>query len=109
VALPPSGQRQQYQKYELEPSVPRGYLQNCHRQSKGANNESNMLRALGIFGLTGGFFLISQDLRQLVVDALTSGNKTVQDYSPYSYVVLAGIGILAVAKAIQNICSYGRS
>ena len=53
-----------------------------------------MARALGIFGFTGGFLLISPNLRQAVLDGVSSSVGMLQQYSPYSYVgvVLAVFG-----------------
>lgn len=53
-----------------------------------------MARALGWFGFTGGFLIISPNLRQMLLDAFQSGLGLVQQYTPYSYlaIVLAVFG-----------------
>ena len=51
-----------------------------------------MARVLGLFGFTGGFLIISPQLRQTLLDAAGSSLAFVQSHSPYSYV---GIVLLA--------------
>lgn len=48
-----------------------------------------MARALGLFGFTGGFLVISPQLRQVLVDLANGSAAFVQSHSPYSYVGLA--------------------
>jgi hypothetical protein len=47
-----------------------------------------------LFGFTGGFLVISPQLRQTLTDGALSGLGLVHEYSPYSYiaVVLAVFG-----------------
>ena len=51
-----------------------------------------MARVLGLFGFTGGFLIISPQLRQTLLDAAGSGLAFVQSHGPYSYI---GIALLA--------------
>jgi len=61
-----------------------------------------MTRALGLFGFTGGFLVISPQLRQTLVDGAMSSLGIVQQYSPYSYIaailaVLGGVSLVLVS------------
>lgn len=61
-----------------------------------------MTRALGIFGFTGGFLLISPAMRQMVTDGVSGGLGLLQQYSPYSYVgvvlvVFGGVSLTLVS------------
>jgi hypothetical protein len=64
-----------------------------------------MARALGLFGFTGGFLVISPQLRQALADGATSGLGLVQQYSPYSYVVV----VLAVFGGVSLVLVSGSS
>lgn len=57
-----------------------------------------MARALGLFGFTGGFLIISPNLRQMVLDAFGNSLSFVQNYSPFSYVgiVVVVFGLVTV-------------
>ena len=61
-----------------------------------------MARALGMFGFTGGFLIISPQLRQTVMDAMASTAIFVQSHSPYSY---AGIVLLAFGGVTVTLVS----
>jgi hypothetical protein len=52
-----------------------------------------MVRALGMFGLGILFLVISRSLRESVLNGLDSLSKTIQVYSPFSYVGIA-LGVL---------------
>ena len=61
-----------------------------------------MARALGLFGFTGGFLIISPNLRQMLMDGAGNGMAWVQQYSPYSYVgivllVFGGVSLTLVS------------
>lgn len=57
-----------------------------------------MARVLGLFGFTGGFLIISPDLRQMVLDGFGSSLSFVQNHSPFSYVgiVVAVFGLVSL-------------
>lgn len=57
-----------------------------------------MARVLGVFGFTGGFLIISPNLRQVVLDGFGSSLNFVQTYSPFSYVgiVVAVFGLVSL-------------
>jgi len=60
-----------------------------------------MARALGLCGMTGGFLMISPNLRQTLIDLTNNGLAMVQQYSPYSYigvvlVVFGGVSITLI-------------
>ena len=61
-----------------------------------------MARALGMFGFTGGFLIISPQLRQTLIDAANSSLTFVQNHSPYSYV---GIVLLAFGGVTVTLVS----
>ena len=61
-----------------------------------------MARALGVFGMTGGFLAISPQLRQTVTDGALNSMSLVQQYSPYSYIavvlaVFGGVSLMLVS------------
>ncbi len=61
-----------------------------------------MTRALGIFGFTGGFLVISPAMRQMVMDGVSGGLGMLQQYSPYSYIgvvllVFGGVSLTLVS------------
>jgi hypothetical protein len=58
-----------------------------------------MLRILSIFGLAGGFLLISPELRNTVLLGLAKATCELAKYSPYSYIVLA------IALGAGAVCS----
>lgn len=51
-----------------------------------------MSRALGLFGFTSGFLMISPSLRQTLVDVGGGTYGFIQQYAPYSY---AGVALVA--------------
>jgi len=55
-----------------------------------------------MFGFTGGFLIISPQLRQAVMDAFANTALFVQDHSPYSYV---GIVLLAFGGVTITVVS----
>ena len=61
-----------------------------------------MARALGLFGFTGGFLVISPQLRQALVDLASGGVSFVQNHSPYSYV---GIALVAFGGVTVTLVS----
>ena len=61
-----------------------------------------MARALSLFGFTGGFLVISPQLRQSLVDLANSSAGFVQNHSPYSYV---GIALLAFGGVTVTLVS----
>ena len=54
-----------------------------------------MARMFGFFGMTGGFLLISPNLRGQVGMAVATSAKFLNDYSPFSYIAVA-IGIFVM-------------
>jgi hypothetical protein len=60
--------------------------------------QPDMARALGVFGFTGGFLMISPNLRQIVLDGFGSSLNLVQNYSPFSYV-----GIVVVVFGLVSL------
>jgi len=61
-----------------------------------------MTRALGLFGFTGGFLIISPSMRQTLMDAGSISLGLLQNYAPYSYV---GLGILALGGVAMTLAS----
>ena len=56
-----------------------------------------MLRVISLFGMAGGFLLISPSLRGSVLFGLGEATTQMSKYSPYSYIVLAlALGAAAV-------------
>lgn len=57
-----------------------------------------MARALGLCGFTGGFLIISPNLRQIVLDAFGRSVDFVQNHGPYSYlgIVVAVFGLVSL-------------
>jgi len=64
-----------------------------------------MARALGLFGMTGGFLAISPQLRQTLADGAMSSLGLVQQYSPYSYIAV----VLAVFGGVSAVLVSGSS
>ena len=61
-----------------------------------------MARFLGICGFTGGFLLISPQLRQSLMDRVFEGVALLHQYSPYSYgavalVVFGGVSLTVIS------------
>ena len=54
-----------------------------------------MARALGFFGLGGGFLAISPKLRLTSIEALSYGISKLDQFSPYSYIA-AGLGTMVI-------------
>ena len=48
-----------------------------------------MIRAIGLLGLTGGFIMLSPNFRGALVDAFQQGVVSMDQHSPYSYVIAA--------------------
>jgi hypothetical protein len=46
-----------------------------------------MIRVMSLFGMTGGFLMISPSLRGSVLSVLGRVTFTLDQYSPYSYIV----------------------
>jgi hypothetical protein len=56
-----------------------------------------MLRIISIFGMAGGFLMISPELRGTVLFGLGKATFEMGKYSPYSYIALAiALGATAV-------------
>jgi hypothetical protein len=53
-----------------------------------------MARILGVFGFTGGFLMISPDLRQGLLAGIHFADSFLQNYSPYSYLAVAVIVLI---------------
>ena len=49
----------------------------------------HMLRALSLFGMAGGFLMISPSLRGDVLSGLGQATLQIAKYSPYSYIFMA--------------------
>lgn len=54
-----------------------------------------MARLISIVGMGGGFLMISPKLREWLGHAMDIGAKSMNDYSPFSYIA-AAIGIFAL-------------
>jgi hypothetical protein len=63
-----------------------------------------MARALGLFGFTGGFLIISPNLRQVVLDGFGGSLNFVQNHSPFSYVgiVVVVFGLVSLTLVSGN-------
>lgn len=61
-----------------------------------------MTRALGLFGFTGGFLVISPALRQTLIDVSSSSLALIHSYSPYSYIGLVVVGMGVVAMTLVS-------
>lgn len=61
-----------------------------------------MIRVLGMFGLGGGFLLISSHLRVTAVTGLASMTAEIQRYSPFSYVGLALAMLVGMAFMLHS-------
>jgi hypothetical protein len=61
----------------------------------------------GLFGLGGGFLVISPELRDSVMDASSRGQQLLQANQPYSYIALGGCGVLAMVVYMYR-CSQPR-
>ena len=57
--------------------------------------DSLMIRLMSLLGMTGGFLLISPSLRGSALNGIGRAMFTMDQFSPYSYIVLAivvGVG-----------------
>ena len=54
-----------------------------------------MARLIGIFGMGGGFLMLSPKLRELLGHGIDGVAGAMNDYSPFSYIA-AAIGIFAL-------------
>jgi len=61
-----------------------------------------MARFLGICGFTGGFLLISPQLRQALIDRAFESVALLHQYSPFSYGVLALVAFGGVSLAVMS-------
>ena len=61
-----------------------------------------MARALGLFGFTGGFLVVSPGLRQNLIDVVSVSSSFIQGHSPYSYIGLAVVGMGAVTLILVS-------
>jgi hypothetical protein len=61
-------------------------------------------RIIGIFGLGGGFLVLSPTLRHDVVEALGRQSQLLNQYSPLSYIAI-GAAALAAAMVYMYRCS----
>lgn len=58
-----------------------------------------MARALGLFGLSGGFLAISPKLRMTSTEALAGGIAMLDRFSPYSYIAV-GLGTMVLIMIV---------
>ena len=56
---------------------------------KAGKDYGEMIRAIGLFGLTGGFLMLSPNFRNTLVEGFQNGVVAMDQHSPYSYVVAA--------------------
>jgi len=61
-----------------------------------------MTRILGLFGFTGGFLLISPDLRQTVLAGASSLTVFADQHSPYSYIALVLLVFGGITLSLQT-------
>lgn len=61
-----------------------------------------MARALSLFGFTGGFLMISPQLRQTLLQSAWTSAGFVQNYSPYSYIGIALVVLGGVALMLAS-------
>jgi hypothetical protein len=54
-----------------------------------------MIRAVGLFGLGGGFLMISPKLRETLYESASAVVASMERYSPYSYIG-AGVGLMCL-------------
>ncbi len=54
-----------------------------------------MVRAISIFGMGGGFLMVSPKLRDGILHGFSVTAGALNEYTPYSYIVVA-IGIFAL-------------
>lgn len=64
-----------------------------------------MARVLGLFGFTGGFLMISPNLRQTLMDSMANSASFVEHHSPYSYI---GIVLLVFGGVTVTLVSGSR-
>jgi hypothetical protein len=65
-----------------------------------------MVRAISIFGMGGGFLMISPRLRMNVTDTFTTVSSALNLYTPYSYIAVA---IAIFALLTMSLQRSGRS
>jgi hypothetical protein len=61
-----------------------------------------MLRVISIFGMAGGFLLISPSLRGSVLTGLGHATFELGKYSPYSYIALALALSVAAVRSLAS-------
>lgn len=69
--------------------------------------DCSMVRIIGIFGMGGGFLILSPQLRHDVMGGLARQNEILVQYSPLSYITL---GVIALGSALVYVyrCSKPR-
>jgi hypothetical protein len=55
-----------------------------------------MFRAITLMAMAGGFLAISPSLRDSLLDGYTQAGTTMEVNSPYSYIALGGVLVLAL-------------
>ncbi|HEY2018763.1 MAG TPA: hypothetical protein VGH38_34900 [Bryobacteraceae bacterium] len=61
-----------------------------------------MVRALCLFGMTGGFLVISPKLRDSVLETFSQAATGMAEHSPYSYVALGVVVLLILMFVISR-------
>jgi len=64
--------------------------------------ETDMVRAVALLGMTGGFLAISPKLRDSVVDTFAAAAVTLEEHSPYSYVVVSLVVLVGLIVILNR-------
>lgn len=73
----------------------------------GRRSHLRFMTMFGLFGLGGGFLMISPELRDSVIDAGSRGQQLLQENQPYSYIILGVCGLIAMVTYMYR-CSQPR-
>jgi hypothetical protein len=61
-----------------------------------------MVRAVALLGMTGGFLAISPKLRDSVVDTFAAASVTLEEHSPYSYVIVSVVVLVGIVVILNR-------
>ena len=61
-----------------------------------------MVRAISLLGFGGVFLLISPDFRGSVLGGLATGVNGLNEYSPWSYVACAAVGLVLATISLNR-------
>jgi len=83
-------------------TTPNQYCAVSFRYIKKPDDGTDMLRGLSIFGLGGGFLMISPGLRLTVLTGIGTGVHTMSLYAPWSYCGAVSLGLVFLCTVLYR-------